>query len=33
VDELVERDLVPESVFEEMSGLVTAAAPAGGAGP
>ena len=33
VDELVERDLVPESVFEEISGLVTAAAPAGGAGP
>ena len=33
VDELVERDLVPESVFEEISGLVTAVAPAGGAGP
>jgi competence protein ComEA len=33
VDELLERDLVPESVFEEISGLVTAAAPAGGAGP
>ena len=33
VDELLERELVPPSVFEEIAGLVTAGAPAGGAGP
>lgn len=33
VDELLERQLVPPSVFEEIAGLVTVGAPAGGAGP
>ena len=33
VDELLERELVPSSVFEEIAVLVTAGAPAGGAGP
>ena len=33
VDELLERELVSPSVFEEIAGLVTAGTPAGGAGP
>jgi competence protein ComEA len=33
VDELLERELVPPSVFEEIAGLVTVGATAGGANP
>ena len=33
VDELLERELVPSSVLEEIADLVTVRAPAGGAGP
>jgi competence protein ComEA len=33
VDEMLERELLPSSVFEEIADLVTAGAPAGGAGP
>ena len=33
VDELLERELLPPSVFEEIAGLVTVGAPAAGANP
>jgi competence protein ComEA len=33
VDELLERELVPSSVFEEITALVAVGAPADGAGP